>query len=164
MVYSVDVSGLPHTLFECTQTCLILKQATYKNQISDFLNSCIYFSTLVIWIDTNMSNFETSNLQKSNKWFPVLLYQVCYARNLNMYINAWVGNKEITIKLISGVLCWCIWFVTDVIWIHTNMSNFETSYLQKPNKWFPLLIYLVCYARNLNTYINAWVGKKKITM
>jgi len=154
VVYSTDVSGLLRTLFEYTQTCLISKQATYKNQIGGFLYSCIWFATLVIWIHTNMSNFETNNLQKSNKWFPLLLYPVCYARNLNTYVNAWVGKKEITIKLISGLLRWCIWFATHVIRIHTNMSNLETSNLQKPNKWFPLLTYLVCYARNLNTSLE----------
>jgi len=40
VVYSADVSGLLHTLFEYKQACLIAKQATYKNQISGL--SCLY--------------------------------------------------------------------------------------------------------------------------
>jgi len=80
------------------------------------------------------------------------MYSFSYARNLNTYINAWAGKKEITIKLISGLLRWCIWFATHVIWMHTNKYNFETSNLQKSNKWFPQLMYLIFYARNLDTH------------
>jgi len=52
VVYSADVSDLLRTLFEFTQTCLISKQATYKNQISGFLYLFIWFAMHVIWIHT----------------------------------------------------------------------------------------------------------------
>jgi len=79
-----------------------------------------------------MSQLETSNLQKANKWFTLVTYVVHSARHLNTYIHVSVGNKQPTTNkkvVYSGNLCGSL--STTFEYIHPCLSWKQAIY-KKP--------------------------------
>ena len=69
-----------------------------------------------------------------------LVYSAHLCGSLNTifeYIHTCLSWKQATYNKLSGRLLWSpMWFTQHDIWIHTYMSQLETSNLQETNKFF----------------------------